>query len=77
MLSGTSLNGEAAQALAKRLREEVAPMGWVVNPAKQVGQQMLTTGGPWTYEITLTDTGPFDPVMLLRRTLSGEPFKKF
>ncbi|QEG23100.1 hypothetical protein [Mariniblastus fucicola] len=67
MISGISLNGEAAQAFAKGLREEVAPMGWAVNPAKQEGQQKLITGGPWTYEITLTDTGPFDSVALLRK----------
>lgn len=59
-ITGISLNGESAQALAKRLREKAVPLGWVVNAASQEGQQKLTTGGPWTFEILLTDTGPFE-----------------
>ena len=66
-ISGISLNGEAAQALAKRLREKTVPLGWAVNPARQVGQQKLTTGGPWNYEILLTDTGPFESAVQPRK----------
>jgi hypothetical protein len=66
-ISGISLNGEAAQALAKRLREKAVPLGWVVNPARQEGQQKLTTGGPWNYEILLTDTGPFESMVQSRK----------
>ena len=68
-ISGISLNGEAAQALAKRLREKTVPLGWAVNPARQVGQQKLTTGGPWNYEILLTDTGPFESAVQPRKKL--------
>ena len=57
-ISGFSINGESAQALAKRLRTEVQPLGWLVNPAKQKGQEKLTTGGPWEFKIVLTDVGP-------------------
>ena len=67
VISGISINGEAAQALAKRLRELATPLGWVVNPAKQEGQQKLTTGGPWNYEIILTDTGPFESAVQPRK----------
>jgi hypothetical protein len=67
LISGISLNGESAQALAKRLRELATPLGWVVNPAKQEGQQKLTTGGPWNYEIVLTDSGPFDSAVQPRK----------
>lgn len=70
MISGVSLNGEAAQALAKRLRERAVPLGWAVNPARQVGQQKLTTGGPWDYDILLTDTGPFDSAVQPRKKSS-------
>lgn len=66
-ISGISLNGEAAQALAKRLREKAVPLGWAVNPARQEGQQKLTTGGPWNYEILLTDTGPFESAVQPRK----------
>jgi hypothetical protein len=66
-ISGISLNGESAQALAKRLRESAVPLGWAVNPARQEGQQHLTTGGPWTYEILLTDTGPFESAVQPRK----------
>ncbi len=67
LLSGISLNGEAAQALAKRLRERAVTLGWAVNPARQEGQQQLTTGGPWKFEILLTDTGPFESAVQPRR----------
>ncbi|MEM7785612.1 MAG: hypothetical protein AAF623_19850 [Planctomycetota bacterium] len=69
MISGISLNVEAAQALAKRLRELATPLGWVVNPAKQEGQEKLTTGGPWNYEIILTDTGPFETAVQPRKKI--------
>lgn len=59
-LMGISLNGEAAQGLARAMREKTVPLGWVVNPARQEGQQKLTTGGPWNFEILLTDVGPFE-----------------
>lgn len=55
---GFSINGESAQALAKLLRTEVQSLGWQVNPAKQKGQEKLTTGGPWDFRILLTDVGP-------------------
>lgn len=67
LISGISLNGEAAQALAKRLRSKAVPLGWAVNPARQVGQQKLTTGGPWNYDIQLTDTGPFESAVQPRK----------
>lgn len=70
-ISGVSLNGESAQALAKRLREHAAPLGWVVNAARQDGQQKLTTGGPWDFEIQLTDTGPFESTAKLRQKASS------
>ena len=75
LISGLSLNGESAQALAKRLREKAVPLGWVVNPAKQQGQQKLTTGGPWNYEILLTDAGPFESAVQPRKksTASTKP----
>ena len=57
-ISGVSLNGESAQALAKQLRVEAQPLGWMVNPAKQKGLEKLTTGGPWNFSILLTDIGP-------------------
>ncbi len=60
LISGISLNGESAQSLASRLRENAVPLGWVVNPARQQGQEKLTTGGPWQFDIQLTDTGPFE-----------------
>ena len=69
LISGISLNGEAAQALAKRLRERAVPLGWAVNPARQEGQQRLTTGGPWKYEILLTDTGPFESAVQPRKKI--------
>ena len=59
-ISGVSLSVESAQAFAKRLRENAVGMGWVVNPAKQEGRQQMTSGGPWDFEILLTDTGPFE-----------------
>ena len=59
VISGISLNVESAQAFAKRLRENAVGMGWVVNPAKQEGRQHMTSGGPWDFEILLSDTGPF------------------
>lgn len=61
-ISGFSLNGESAQALAKRLRIEAQPLGWRANPAKQKGQEKLTTGGPWDFRILLTDVGPASSV---------------
>lgn len=67
LISGISLNGESAQALAKRLRERAVTLGWAVNPARQEGQQQLTTGGPWNYEILLTDTGPFESAVQPRK----------
>lgn len=67
LISGISLNGESAQALAKRLREKVVPLGWAVNPARQEGQQQLTTGGPWKYKILLTETGPFESAVQPRK----------
>lgn len=67
LISGISLNGEAAQALATRLRERAVTLGWAVNPARQEGQQQLTTGGPWNYEILLTDTGPFESAVQPRK----------
>lgn len=70
--SGISVNGESAQALAKRLREAATPLGWVVNPAKQVGQEKLTTGGPWNYEIILTDTGPFETSVQARKKVASQ-----
>jgi hypothetical protein len=77
LISGITLNGESAQALAKRLREKAVPLGWVVNPARQQGQQKLTTGGPWDYEIQLTDTGPFESAIQSRKktntTLKSKP----
>jgi len=66
-ISGVSLIGESAQALAKQLREKAVPLGWVVNAARQDGQQKLTTGGPWTFEILLTDTGPFESAAQSKR----------
>lgn len=57
-ISGFSINGESAQALAKRLRTDLQALGWMVNPAKQKGQEKLTTGGPWDFKILLTDVGP-------------------
>lgn len=67
LISGISLHGEAAQALAKRLRERAVTLGWVVNPARQDGQQKLTTGGPWNFEILLTDSGPFEMAVKPRK----------
>ncbi|MFK7765794.1 MAG: hypothetical protein AB8B55_01035 [Mariniblastus sp.] len=67
VISGLSLNGTSAQELAKRLREKAVPLGWVVNPARQEGQQKLTTGGPWNYEILLTDSGPFETAVQPRK----------
>lgn len=67
LISGISLNGEAAQALATRLRESAVTLGWAVNPAKQQGQQKLTTGGPWDFKILLTDTGPFESAVQPRK----------
>jgi hypothetical protein len=67
LITGISLNGEAAQALAKRLRERAVELGWAVNPARQEGQQLMTTGGPWKYEILLTDTGPFESAVQPRK----------
>lgn len=61
-ISGFSINGESAQALAKELRIAAEPLGWMVNPAKQKGQEKLTTGGPWTFRILLTDVGPDRPL---------------
>ncbi len=68
VISGISLNGESAQAFAKRLREIAIEVGWVVNPAKQEGQQKLTSGGPWTFDILLSDAGPLE----INRTASRE-----
>lgn len=70
LIAGISLNGESAQALAKRLRERAVALGWAVNPARQEGQQQLTTGGPWNYEILLTDTGPFESAVQPRKKTS-------
>ena len=67
LISGISLNGEAAQALAKHLREKAVPLGWAVNPARQEGQQKLTTGGPFNYAVLLTDTGPFESAVQPRK----------
>ena len=67
LISGITLNGESAQALAKRLRAKAVSLGWVVNPARQQGQQKLTTGGPWNYDIQLTDTGPFESAIQSRK----------
>ena len=74
LISGISLNGESAQALAKKLRERAVQLGWAVNPAKQDGQQKLSTGGPWKYEILLTDTGPFESAVQSRKK-PGSPVK--
>jgi hypothetical protein len=60
VIAGISLTGESAQAFAKRLRVIAVELGWIVNPAKQEGQQKLTSGGPWNFEILLTDIGPFE-----------------
>ena len=77
LISGISLNGESAQGLASRLRERAVPLGWVVNPARQQGQQKLTTGGPWAFNIQLTDTGPFESAIQSRKksnaTLKSKP----
>ena len=67
LISGVSLNGEAAQGLAKSLRERAVKLGWAVNPARQEGQQKLTTGGPWNYEILLAETGPFESAIQPRK----------
>ncbi|MFT5301448.1 MAG: hypothetical protein ACI87E_001931 [Mariniblastus sp.] len=67
LIEGLSINGESAQTLASRLREKTVPLGWAVNPANQSGQQKLTTGGPWDYDILLTDTGPFESAVPARK----------
>jgi hypothetical protein len=67
LISGVSLNGEAAQGLAKSLRERSVKLGWAVNPARQEGQQKLTTGGPWNYKILLAETGPFESAVQPRK----------
>lgn len=67
LISGVSLNGEAAQGLAKSLRERAVELGWAVNPARQEGQQKLTTGGPWNYQILLAETGPFESAVQPRK----------
>ena len=67
LISGVSLNGEAAQGLAKSLRERSVKLGWAVNPARQEGQQKLTTGGPWDYKILLAETGPFESAVQPRK----------
>ncbi len=59
-VGGVSLNGEAAQALATKLRPLVAPLGWKVAGVRQEGLQKMTSGGPWNFQIALTDVGPFD-----------------
>lgn len=68
IVTGVSLNPESAQALALQLREEAVFMGWVVDPATQTGQEKMTSGGPWDFEILLTDTGPFETPPKPRRT---------
>ncbi len=67
LIEGISLNGKSAQTLAESLRESVLSHGWVVNPARQEGQQKLTTGGPWNFAILLTDTGPFETAVQPRK----------
>jgi hypothetical protein len=58
---------KAAQGLAKSLRERSVKLGWAVNPARQEGQQKLTTGGPWDYNILLAEQGHSNPPSSLRK----------
>ncbi len=58
MISGISLNGESAPLFANRLRDLARPLGWQVNPATQIGEKKMTSGGPWQFKILLEDIGP-------------------
>ena len=58
MISGVSLDSDAAPLLTNRLRDALTPVGWRVHPASQQGQLKMTSGGPWTFSILLQDVGP-------------------
>lgn len=58
MITGISLNGESAPLFANRLRDLARPLGWQVNPATQIGEKKMTSGGPWQFKILLEDIGP-------------------
>ncbi len=58
VISGISLDSDAAPLLTNRLRDAAAPLGWEIHPASQHGQMKMTSGGPWTFSILLEDVGP-------------------
>ena len=57
-VSGVSLYGQSAPLLASQLRNAAVPLGWQVNPPTQEGDNQMTSGGPWKFEMVLRDIGP-------------------
>ena len=70
VVSGVSLNSDAAPLLTSRLRDSVSDAGWEIHPASQQGQLKMTNGGPWTFSILLEDTGPPMPLSESRQALA-------
>jgi hypothetical protein len=71
VVGGISLNGEATQALANKLRSLTTPLGWKVAGVRQEGEQKMTSGGPWNFQVTLQDIGPFDAPPAVERAVTS------
>jgi Tfp pilus assembly protein PilN len=58
---GICLAPELANRLATRLNQELASLGWQVDPPEKEAQVLLTGGGPWKFELRLTEVPDWNP----------------
>jgi hypothetical protein len=58
---GICLAPELANRLATRLSQELASLGWQVEPPEKEAQVLLTDGGPWKFELRLTEVPDWEP----------------
>lgn len=80
VVSGVSLDSDAAPLLTSRLRDTVTSAGWKIHPANQQGTLKMINGGPWDFSILLEDVGPPSllretATALVERKKSGDPRK--
>ena len=51
----TQFADNLAGALASALAEALGPEGWQVQPPTRQSKEMLTSGGPWEFEVRIRD----------------------
>lgn len=56
-ITGLSLDAISANTLSSYLETELKPLGWLVAAPTKKNLEVLKEGGPWEFEIKLTDLG--------------------